>query len=92
MGRRPLSDYRIKTKKLFEKDLERVARRDSVLAERVNRRRAKLAVNPKHHVYHAGGAIRCNWVAGVGDWALVYEVIDAEREVILLRLLSLDEV
>ncbi len=87
-----MSDYRIKTKKLFETDLEKVARRDSVLAQRVNRRIAKLAANPKHHGYHAGGAIRCNWVAGVGDWALVYEVNDTEREVILLRFLSLDEV
>ncbi len=87
-----MSDYRIKTKKLFEKDLEKVASRDSVLAERVNRRMAKLAANPKHHGYHAGGAIRCNWVAGVGGWALVYEVNDAQREVILLRFLSLDEV
>ncbi len=87
-----MSDYRIKTKKLFETDLEKVARRDSVLAQRVNRRIAKLAANPKHHGYHAGGTIRCNWVAGVGDWALVYEVNDTEREVILLRFLSLDEV
>ena len=87
-----MGGYRIDRKRLFEKDLDRVARRDPVLADRVNRRIAKLAANPKHHGYHAGGAIRCNWVAGVGDWAIVYEVRDSERVVILLRFLSLDEV
>ena len=84
--------YRIKTKELFEDDLEKVVRRDSVLAERVNRRKAKLAVNPKHHGYHAGAAIRCNWVAGVGDWAIVYEIDESNKIVTLLRFLSLDDV
>ena len=87
-----MGDYRIKPKKIFERDLDKVVRRDSVLAERVNRRISKLAANPKHHGYHAGGAIRCNWVAGVGDWAIVYEIDDSNRIVVLLRFLSLDDV
>ena len=73
-------------KRIFQKDLDEVVRRDSVLAERVKRRIEKLGVNPKHHGYHAGGAIRYNWVAGVGDWAIVYEVDDSNSAVLLLRL------
>jgi len=87
-----VGEYRIRTKRIFEKDLDKVLRRDSVLAERVNRRITKLTANPKHHGFHAGGAIRCNWVAGVGDWAIVYEIDDSDRVVVLLRFLSLDDV
>lgn len=87
-----MGEYRIRRKRIFEKDIDKVVRRDSVLAERVNRRITKLTANPKHHGYHAGGAIRCNWVAGVGDWAIVYEIDDSDRVVVLLRFLSLDDV
>lgn len=87
-----VGEYRIRRKRIFEKDIDKVVRRDSVLAERVNRRMIKLTANPKHHGYHAGGAIRCNWVAGVGDWAIVYEIDDSDRVVVLLRFLSLDDV
>lgn len=58
---------------------------------RVERRIKKLEENPKHHGYHAGGLIRCNWVAGVGDRAIIYEVDENAKTVTLLRLLSLDE-
>ena len=87
-----MGGYRIKTQKLFEQDLDKVVRRDSILAERVDRRRDKLTDTPKHHGYHAGGAIRCKWVAGVGDWAIVYEIDDSNKIVTLLRFLSLDDV
>ena len=87
-----MGGYRIRSKKLFERDLREVVRRDSALAERVNRRIAKLVANPKHHGYHAGGVIVCNWVAGIGDWAVVYEIDDTNKVVVLLRFLSLDEV
>lgn len=58
----------------------------------MKRRISKIGSNPKHHGYHAGEAIRCNWVAGVGDWAIIYEIDDARSQVILLRFLSLDDV
>lgn len=58
---------------------------------RVERRIKKLAENPKHHGYHAGGLIRCNWVAGVRDWAIIYEIDEMTETVTLLRFLNLDE-
>ena len=56
------------------------------------RRTIKLEENPKHHGYHAGGLIRCNWVAGVGNSAIIYEVSDDDQVVTLLRFVSLDDV
>ena len=84
--------YRLVQKKSFTQDVARATSADPVFRERVERRVAKLAENPKHHGYHAGGLIRCNWVAGVGNWAIIYEVSDFDRTVMLLRFLSLDEI
>jgi len=83
--------YRVVQRKSFTQDVARATSADSVFQERVERRVAKLGENPKHHGYHAGGLIRCNWVAGVGNWAAIYEVSDLDRTVVLLRFLSLDE-
>lgn len=87
-----MAGYRIRRKTAFEEDIRAAVHRDPIFAERVGRRIAKLAANPKHHGYHAGGVIRCNWVAGVGNWAIVYEIDDSDEIVTLLRFLSLDDV
>ena len=84
--------YALVQKKSFTQDVARATGADSVFLERVKRRVAKLAENPKHHGYHAGGLIRCNWVAGVGSWAIIYEVRDFNRTVVVLRFLSLDDI
>jgi len=84
--------YRLVQKKSFTQDVARAIGADPIFRERVERRVAKLAENPKHHGYHAGGLIRCNWVAGIGNWAMIYEVNDIEETVVLLRLLSLDDI
>lgn len=84
--------YSISRKKVFERDFARVTRGDAAFELRVERRIAKLSEDPKHHGYHAGGLLRCNWVAGVGNWAMVYEINDTHKIVTLLRLLSLDEI
>jgi len=84
--------YRLVQKRSFTQDVARAIGADPVFRERVERRVAKLAENPKHHGYHAGGLIRCNWVAGVGNWAMIYEVNDFGGTVVLLRFLSLDEI
>ena len=83
--------YRLMRKTAFGRDLSRAAGKDAVFDMRVERRIKKLVENPKHHGYHAGGLIRCNWVAGVGDWAIIDEIADAAETVTLLRFLSLDE-
>lgn len=69
-----MSAYRIIPTKAFERDRSKASGKDADFDERVERRIRKLKDNPKHHGYHAGGLIRCNWVAGVGDWAIIYEV------------------
>ena len=86
-----LAAYRLIRKKAFDHDLSRAAGRDAILDMRVERRIQKLADLPKHHGYHAGGLIRCNWVAGVGDWAIIYEIVEAAHTVTLLRFLNLDK-
>jgi len=86
-----MSAYRLVRRTSYAQDVAKAISADPVFRERVERRVAKLAENPKHHGYHAGGLIRCNWVAGVGNWAIVYEVSDFDRTVVLLRFLSLDE-
>jgi len=86
-----LSAYRLIRKKVFERDISRAVGRDAVFDMRVERRIKKLVENPKHHGYHAGGLIRCNWVAGVGDRAIIYEIDETDETVTLLRFLSLDE-
>jgi len=87
-----LPTYRLIRKKAFVRDLSRATGKDAIFDQRVERRIHKLTENPKHHGYHAGGLIRCNWVAGVGDWAIIYEIDDADQSVTLLRFLSLDQV
>jgi mRNA-degrading endonuclease RelE of RelBE toxin-antitoxin system len=84
--------YTLVQKKSFTQDVARATGADPIFRERIKRRVAKLAENPKHHGYHAGGLIRCNWVAGVGNWAIIYEVNDLGETVVLLRFLSLDEI
>jgi len=79
-------------KKKFSEDLALRTARDVVLRHRVELRIEKLGSNPKHHGYHAGDSLRCNWVAGVGDWAIVYEIDEVNLVVILLRFLPLDDV
>ena len=79
-------------KKAFERDFDLGTRRNPAFAERVNRRIAKLAENPRHHGYHAGGLLRCHWIAGVGDRVIVYDIQERNRRVVLLRILSLNEV
>jgi len=86
-----LAVYRLIRKKAFEHDLSKVAGKDAILDMRVERRIQKLTEHPKHHGYHAGGLIRCNWVAGVGDWAIIYEIEEAKQTVTLLRFLNLDQ-
>jgi len=86
-----LPAYRLIRKKVFGRDLSRAVRRDAIFDLRVERRIQKLTENPKHHGYHARGLIKCNWVAGVGDWAIIYEIEEAAQTVTLLRFLSLDE-
>ncbi len=83
--------YRIRRTNLFDGDMTKATGRDPLFAERVRRRVLKLGENPKHHGYHAGGRIRCNWVAGVGNWAIIYEVDDTNRTVNLLRFVSLED-
>jgi len=51
-----------------------------------------LRENPKHHSYHAGGQIRCAWVAGVGDWAVIFDLDEENEIVILLRFIDLNVV
>lgn len=86
-----LAAYRIIRKKAFEHDLSRAAGKDPIFDVRVERRIQKLAEHPKHHGYHAGGLIRCTWVAGVGDWAIIFEIEDGAHTVTLLRFLNLDQ-
>lgn len=88
---RNVAAYRLIRKKTFEQDLSRAAGKDAVFDERVERRIQKLAERPKHHGYHAGGLIRCNWVAGVGDWEIIYDIEEAAHTVTLLRFLNLDQ-
>ena len=82
--------YRIVRKQAFDKDVAKATGRDPIFAERVEKRIAKLGERPKHHGYHAGGRIRCNWVAGIGDWAIIYQVDDTGGRVTFLRFVSLD--
>ena len=86
-----MAAYRLIWKKAFDHDLSRATGRDVIFYMRVERRIHKLADLPKHHGYHAGGLIRCNWAAGVGDWAIIYEIVEAAHTVTLLRFLNLDE-
>ena len=86
-----LAAYHLIRKKAFEHDLSRAAGKDAIFDMRVERRIRKLAEHPKHHGYHAGGLIRCNWVAGVGDWAIIYEIEEAAHTVTLMRFLNLDQ-
>ncbi len=83
--------YRIRRTGLFDGDVAKATARDPIFAQRVRRRVTKLGENPKHHGYHAGGRLRCNWVAGVGNWAIIYEAGDADRTVTLLRFVSLED-
>ncbi len=86
-----MSAYKLVQRMSFKRDIARATDADPAFRDRVQRMIAKLAENPKHHGYHAGGLIRCNWVAGVGNWAAIYEVSDLDRTVVLLRFLSLEE-
>lgn len=88
---RNLSAYRMIPTKAFERDRSKASGKDAVFDERVERRIKKLKDNPKHHGYHAGELIRCNWVAGVGDWAIIYAVDENAKTVTLLRFVNLDE-
>ena len=72
------------------RDLSRAVGVDAIFDLRVERRIQKLTENPKHHGYHAGGLIRCNWVSGVGNWAIIFEIEESVQTVTLLRFLSLD--
>ncbi len=87
---RSLPYYRAISTKAFERDQSKASGKDSVFDERVKRRIGKLKENLKHHGYHAGGLIRCNWVAGVGDWAIIYEIDENAKTVTLLRFVNLD--
>ncbi|HKZ60650.1 MAG TPA: hypothetical protein VJ547_12515 [Candidatus Thermoplasmatota archaeon] len=82
--------YAIVRPAIFEKDLISHTGGNAILRERVERRIAKLGDNPEHHGYHAGGKIRCNWVAGVGDFAIIYELHERSQTVRLLRFVSLE--
>ncbi|HEY4705005.1 MAG TPA: hypothetical protein VII27_04640 [Thermoplasmata archaeon] len=65
---------------------------DAIFSGRIQRRVQKVLENPRHHGYHAGGRIRCTWVAGVGNWAVLYDIDETNRAVVLLRFVSLDDV
>ena len=79
-------------KRAFRNDLATATGRDASLIDRVERRVVKPGDNPKHHGYHAGGRIRCNWVAGVGNWAIIYEIDEIEKTATLLRFVNLDDI
>ncbi len=75
----------------FERDLTTSTVGDPVLRNRAERRIRKLLDNPKHHGYHAGGRIRCAWVAGVGDWAIIFDLDEEKRVVTMLRIIDLND-
>ena len=77
--------------KWFDQDFGDAVGVDPRLLERVGRRLRKILENPKHHGYHAGGRLRCHWVAGVGNWAIIYDVDEQRLEVTPLRFVSLDD-
>lgn len=83
-----MSNYKLVRSKLFDHDVASLVK-DPVQRARVLRRVEKLGASPTHHGYHAGGLLRCNWVAGVGDWAILYEVDEHGKTVRLLRLVEL---
>ena len=83
-----VESFRIDRSKQFDSDVATLVK-DPVQRSRVLRRVKKLGANPAHHGYHAGDLLRCNWVAGVGDWAIIYEIHEQERSVRLLRLVEL---
>ncbi len=87
-----MSRYAIGRTRAFREDIERAVRGEPTFRNRVERRIRKIGEHPKHHGYHAGARIRCSWVAGVGDWAIVYDVDEARGTVILLRFLRLDDI
>ncbi len=89
---RRLANYATRRKRLFDEDLEKAARGSAVFLERVERRIVKIRKSPQHHGYHAGGVVRCSWIAGVGDWAIIYEINEESQTLIFLRFLSLDDV
>lgn len=80
--------YNVVHSKQFDSDLATLVK-DSVQRSRVLRRVTKLGTSPAHHGYHASDLLRCNWIAGVGDWAIVYEIHEPEKLVHLLRLVEL---
>lgn len=88
VGGRELSNYKVVRSRLFDDDAASLVK-DPIQRARVLRRVKKLGDNPAHHGCHAGGLIRCNWVAGVGDWAIIYEVDKQGKTVRLLRLAEL---
>jgi len=87
-----MSRYGIEGTRAFRTDFERTIRGEPVFGNRGGRRIQKLGEHPRHHGYHAGAGIRCNWVAGVGDWAIGYTIDEARSTVVLLRFLRLDDI
>ncbi len=83
-----MSNYKVVRTELFDGDVASLVK-DPIQRARVLRRVEKLGDNPAHHGYHAGGLLRCNWVAGVGDWAIIYELDEPGKSVRLLRLVEL---
>ncbi|MBX8637870.1 MAG: hypothetical protein JRN68_11195 [Nitrososphaerota archaeon] len=75
----------------FKEDLKAFTK-DRIFLERVRRRIFKVLENPEHHGVHAGGKIRCRWLAGVGNFYIVYSIHKESSIVCFLRFLDIDDV